>query len=177
MFIGKTYGFPVTILRYFNVYGTRQSLSNPYTGVSSIFMSRIKNDNIPIIYEDGLQTRDFVSVHDVVNANILALENPNSNYEAFNVGSGNPITIKSLAEQIFSLHNKKPEIKITNEFRKGDIRHCVADISKIKNILGWIPQINFLEGLREIFEWSKTQESEDKFEQADKELRDKGLVS
>ena len=177
MFLGKTYGFPVTILRYFNVFGTRQSLSNPYTGVSAIFMGRIKNNNIPLVYEDGLQTRDFISVHDVVDANILALENPSSNCEIFNVGSGNPVTIKFLAEQIYSLYNKKPNIKITNEFRKGDIRHCIADISKINTKLGWAPKISLQEGLKEIFKWSKTQESEDKFEQADKELRDKGLVS
>lgn len=176
LFLGKLYGFPITLLKCFNVFGPRQSLSNPYTGVSAIFMNRVKNNNIPIIYEDGLQTRDFISIHDVVEANILAMENEKANFEIFNVGSGNPITIKFLAEEIFSLYEKKPEMEITNKFRKGDIRHCIADIAKIKEKLGWKPKVSFKEGLKEIFEWSKTQKSEDKFEKADKELREKGLV-
>lgn len=177
MHVGKTYGFPVAILRYFNVYGPRQALSNPYTGVSAIFMNRVKNNNPPMIYEDGLQTRDFIFIDDVVEANILAMENPNANYEIFNVGSGVPLTIKSLAEKIYKLCGKEPRVNITQEYRKGDIRHCIADTSKIREKLGWQPKFSFESGLKQLFEWSLSEKSEDNFDKADKELREKGLLS
>jgi len=175
IFLGKLYGFPVTILRYFNVCGSRQSLSNPYTGVSAIFMSRIKEGNTPVIYEDGLQTRDFVSVHDVVEANILAIGN-NANYEIFNVGSGTPVSIKEVAEEIYKVSNKEPKMKIAGKFRKGDIRHCISDNSKIRKILGWEPKINFKDMVQEVYKWSLSEKSEDKFSQASRELNERGLV-
>ncbi len=132
LLIGKTYSIPTVALRYFNVYGSRQSLSNPYTGVAAIFLSRIKNNNSPLIFEDGLQSRDFIHVSDIVNANILAMKNSNMNYNTFNVGTGKPTTVldvvKILTKTLGS--NIKPEI--VNKYRKGDIRHCYADISKIK---------------------------------------------
>jgi len=176
IFLGKLYNFPVVALKYFNVFGTRQSLSNPYTGVSAIFMNRVKNGNIPVIYEDGMQTRDFISVHDVVDANILAMSNPRADYHIFNIGSGKPVTIKSLAEKVCILYGKMPKIEVNNQFRKGDIRHCIADTSKAKSCLGWKPRVSFDEGLKEIYAWAKTQESQDNFERADRELRDKGLI-
>lgn len=176
LMIGKTYGINAVSLRYFNVFGTRQSLSNPYTGVSAIFMSRIKNSNPPVIYEDGLQTRDFISVKDIASANITAMESNASNFESFNVGSGNPVTIKSVAETLIELHKSNVGPEITKKFRKGDVRHCFADNSKIKSKLGWKPEVSFREGLKEIIEWSATVKAEDKFEQAAKELREKGLA-
>ncbi len=176
LMIGKTYGINAVALRYFNVFGTRQSLSNPYTGVSAIFMSRIKNSHPPVVYEDGLQTRDFISVNDIASANIIAMESNAANFEAFNVGSGNPITIKSVAETLIELHKSKVKPEITNGFRKGDVRHCFADISKIKSKLGWKPKISFGEGMKGIIDGSATVKAEDKFEQAAKELKEKGLA-
>lgn len=176
LMIGKAYGIPAVSLRYFNVYGPRQSLSNPYTGVAAIFMSRIKNDHKPVIYEDGLQTRDFVSVHDVVGANIIAMENDKADYKTFNVGAGVPLTIKSIAEVLAKLYGKKIKPDITNKFRKGDVRHCYADIGDIKKVLGWEPKVSFEEGMRELIEWSRTAESVDKFDDAVAELKERGLV-
>jgi len=174
--IGKTYGIPSVALRYFNVYGPRQSLSNPYTGVAAIFMSRLKNNKPPQIFEDGLQTRDFVSVKDIVQANVLALDKNAANYETFNVGTGDIYTILKLSEILANIFGKDIKPKITYKFRKGEIRHCFADISKIKNKLGYAPKINFEDGMKELVEWARTVESVDKVNQAEQELRDKGLL-
>lgn len=175
LMVGKTYGIPTVALRYFNVFGPRQSLSNPYTGVTAIFMSRIKNDHRPVIYEDGLQTRDFVSVHDVVQANILAMKKSSADYEAFNVGTGTAVSIKKVAEVLAGLYGKNITPEITGKFRKRDVRHCVADISKIKKI-GYRPEITFEEGIKELAAWAQDQEAMDKFHVADMELRKKGLL-
>ncbi len=173
--IGQTYGIPAVALRYFNVYGPRQSLSNPYTGVAAIFISRIKSDHSPIIFEDGLQTRDFVSVHDVARANIIAMEDESlSGY--YNIGAGQPRTIRGIAELLNSLYGKDIYPEITGKFRKGDIRHCIADISKAKSRFGYEPQTAFEDGMRELIEWSTTAESLDKFEEARHELQKRGLV-
>ena len=172
---GATYNIPAIALRYFNVYGPRQSLSNPYTGTAAIFISRIKHDQPPVIFEDGLQTRDFVSVHDVVRANIAAMEDESlSGY--YNVGTGQPRTISGIAETLISLYNKEMTPEITGKFRKGDIRHCIANITKAKTSLGYEPQIQFEHGMRELIEWSETAESADKFEQARQELLQRGLL-
>lgn len=174
--IGKTYNIPAVALRCFNVYGPRQSLSNPYTGVAAMFMSRIKNDHSPVVYEDGLQTRDFISVHDVVRASIMAMESKKADYKVFNVGSGAPLTIKSIAEVLADLYGKKIKPDITNKFRKGDVRHCYADIGLIKKELGFQPKVSFQEGMRELIEWSRKTESVDKFDDAVAKLKEKGLV-
>jgi len=176
LMIGRTYGIPTVALRYFNVYGPRQSLSNPYTGVTAIFMSRIKNDKQPIIFEDGLQTRDFISVHDIVVANLLAMEHSSANYEIFNVGSGSPICIKDVAEILARLCGKKIKPNITNEFRKGDVRHCFADTSKISSKLDFKLNIKFEDGMRELIKWSDHAEAIDKFDQAAQELKEHGLI-
>lgn len=172
---GETYGVPSVALRYFNVYGPRQSLSNPYTGVAAIFISRIKHDHPPVVFEDGLQTRDFVSVHDIARANIMAMENESlaGNY---NIGTGQARSIKSIAETLISLYGKDIEPEITGKFRKGDIRHCVADISKSRETFGYSPQIKFEDGMKELMEWSATAESADKFDEAREELKKRGLV-
>ena len=174
--IGRAYGIPTVALRYFNVYGPRQSLNNPYTGVCAIFSSRIKNDNPPLIFEDGLQSRDFISVHDIVEANLLAMESTNANYEVFNVGTGKPTNIFEIAQTLIKLYNKGLKPEITNKFRAGDIRHCFADISKIKGKLGYKPEVDFEGGMKELVAWGEKEESEDKFDEAHEELLRRGLV-
>jgi len=174
--IGETYGIPSTAFRFFNVYGPRQSLSNPYTGVAAIFLSRIKNNNPPMIFEDGIQSRDFVSVHDIVQANMIALSNPASNYEVFNVGSGRQVSIKQVADILIKLNNSSVKTEITNKFRKGDVRHCFADITKISSKLDYTPKITFEEGMKELISWSKNEKAVDMVDKATEELKKKGLV-
>ena len=174
--IGKTYNLPVVSLRYFNVYGPRQSLSNPYTGVSAIFMSRIKNDHRPLLFEDGLQSRDFVSVHDIVEANMLAWKKEEADYRSYNVGTGKSMPILEMAEILNKLYGKKLKPEIASKYRKGDIRHCFSDISKIEEELGYSPSVSFEEGMKELIEWSRTAESTDMVDKATEELREKGLI-
>lgn len=176
--IGKAYEIPAIALRCFNVYGSRQTLSNPYTGVCAIFSARVLNNNNPIVFEDGLQSRDFIHIKDIVSANILAMEKDEANYEVFNVGTGERITILKIAQILIEKINPdkglKPKIK--NEFRKGDIRHCFADISKIRKILGFELAVNFKEGIDDLVDWVRKQTCEDKVEQALSELERRGLV-
>jgi dTDP-L-rhamnose 4-epimerase len=173
--IGATYGIPAVALRYFNVYGPRQSLSNPYTGVAAIFLSRIKHDRAPVIFEDGQQTRDFVSVHDIVQANLLAMEHTALS-GAYNIGNGAPRSILSMAETLIALCGKALTPEVTRAFRKGDIRHCVADITQAANVLGYAPRVTFEAGMQELRQWSTTAVSHDKFDEAREELRTRGLV-
>jgi len=173
--VGRAYGIPTVALRYFNIYGPRQALSNPYTGVCAIFSSRIKNNNPPIIFEDGLQTRDFISVHDIVKANILFMKKSRADYEMYNVGTGKPVSILDIANTLSKLYGKALKPEIVNKYRSGDIRHCFADISKIKK-LGFEPAVSFKEGMQELVEWGKTQIAEDKSETAYQELKERGLV-
>ncbi|MAG08766.1 nucleoside-diphosphate-sugar epimerase [Candidatus Woesearchaeota archaeon] len=174
--VGKTYGIPTTALRYFNVYGPRQSLSNPYTGVIAIFMSRIKNNNQPLVFEDGNQTRDFISVHDIVDATLLVMKSKSADYDVFNIGTGRPTSIKRVAEVVARLCGKEIMPNITKKFRKGDIRHCIADVSKIKSKLGFEPKTEFEEGVKEIIEWSSNVEAKDMVDKATNELKEKGLI-
>lgn len=176
LMIGRTYDIPAVSLRYFNAYGPRQSLSNPYNGVLAIFISRLKNSHNPIIFEDGLQTRDLVSIHDIVRVNMLAMEQEQANYETFNVGSGIPYSIRGLAEQTAEYLGKDIMPDVTMQFRKGDVRHCIADISKVQKRLGFVPQTTFEEGINEVIEWSGTVHAEDRFDEATKEWKEKGLV-
>ena len=173
---GKAYGIPSVALRYFNVYGPRQSLSNPYTGVAAIFMSRIKNNHAPLIFEDGSQSRDFVSVHDIVQANLLAMDSTAADYENFNVGTGNQVSIKQVADILLRLYGKQIKSEVNGKFRKGDIRHCFSDITKIKKALGYVPKVNFEQGMQELIAWAANAEAVDKVEQATAELERKGLM-
>jgi len=173
--IGHAYGIPTVALRYFNIYGPRQALSNPYTGVCAIFSSRIKNNNPPIIFEDGMQTRDFISVHDIVRANILVMEKSKADYEMFNVGTGEPVSIFDIAHTLSELYGKDIKPEVVNKYRSGDIRHCYADISKIRK-LGFKPSVSFENGMRQLVEWGMTQEAEDRSDAAYQELKEKGLV-
>jgi dTDP-L-rhamnose 4-epimerase len=174
--IGKTFGIPTVALRYFNIYGTRQSLSNPYTGVAAIFISRLKANRNPVIFEDGYQSRDFVSVHDIVEANLAVMDDSKADYEIFNVGSGESITIKDLAELIISTYGSSANVEITNQYRKGDIRHCFGDLTKIAKQIGWKPRVDRTEGLRELIAWSETAESKDTFDEAARILKQKGVI-
>ncbi len=174
--IGRAYGIPTVALRFFNVYGSRQALSNPYTGVCAIFESRIQNDSPPVIFEDGQQTRDFVSVQDIVQACLLAAEKPRATYEAINVGSGKPTTVLEIAKVLMKLHGKELSLRVENAYRAGDVRHCIADISLAREVLGYEPRISLEEGLREFVEWSHHTEAEDRLEEAHQELEKRGLV-
>ena len=176
--IGRAYGLPTVALRYFNVYGPRQALSNPYTGVCAIFSCRIKNNNPPLIFEDGMQSRDFVSVYDIVAANVLAMEKTKANYGTYNVGTGQPVTIREIARVLTGRYGEKIKTIITNKYREGDIRHCYADITKI-SALGYKPTVKFEEGMQELAEWVNAQPScnvEDRFAMAQKELEKRKLA-
>jgi dTDP-L-rhamnose 4-epimerase len=169
--ISLNYGFafniPTAALRYFNVFGPRQSLNNPYTGVCAIFSSRIKNKNPPTIYEDGKQIRDFIYVEDIARANVLCLEKI-KDIDFFNVCSGNPTNILKIAETLIELHDSNVEPKITEKFRVGDIRHIFGDFSKIKKKLGFTAKVPLRKGFEKLIEWSETQQAVDKFEEAEK---------
>jgi len=173
----KAYNIPVTALRFFNVYGTRQSLSNPYTGVMAIFSSRLLNNRPPLIFEDGNQMRDFVHVKDVAKACRLAFEIPGSNQEVFNIGSGESYTISSLSRILAKTMGKEDiEPEITGEYRVGDIRHCFADISKANRILGYSPEISLEAGMKELAEWLESQFAVDHVDKAKAELSSRGLT-
>lgn len=176
LLVSKIYNIPCTVLRGFNIYGPRQSLSNPYTGVVAIFISRLKNNQPAVIYEDGLQTRDFVSVHDVVNTFILAMNKDQAKYQIFNIGSGVGTTIFEIAKTLANLLGKSNLIKVNQNYRKNDIRHCFADITKAKTLLGWSPRVTLKDGLEELIKWSSLEKASDKFSQAEKELKDKGII-
>lgn len=173
---GRAYGIPTVALRYFNVYGPRQSLNNPYTGVAAIFSSRIKNGNAPLVYEDGIQSRDFTNVKDIAQANMVVMNSSNANYEAFNVGTGMQATINDIAITLAKLYGTDIKPEIVNGYRAGDIRHCYADISKLKAI-GYEPSVPFESGMGVLVDWGKTVTAEDKSAEAHKELLEKGLVS
>jgi dTDP-L-rhamnose 4-epimerase len=177
LLIGRAYNIPTVALRFFNVYGPYQALSNPYTGVLAIFASRLLNNNRPMIFEDGDQRRDFVSVHDVANACCLALSNEALATEVFNIGSGENVTVREVAQQVAAAVGKEHiEPEITGKYRVGDIRHCFADISKARRLLGYEPQVRFADGLTELAEWLEGEAAEDKVEQAGAELAARGLT-
>ena len=174
--VGRAYKIPTVAFRYFNVYGTRQALSNPYTGVCAIFSSRLLNDQAPTIFEDGEQSRDFVHVSDIVRANMLALETNNGDYESINIGTGRATSVKQIAELLARGLGKDIEPEIVGKYREGDIRHCVADISKAKDLLGYEPRVSLEDGLTELLDWLGEQDAEDRVEAATAELSQKGLV-
>lgn len=173
--IGISYRIPTAALRFFNVYGPRQSLSNPYTGACAIFSSRIKNKKAPLIYEDGLQTRDFIDVKDIVRSSILVMNNEKADYRVFNVGTGKAITIGNVAKTLIDLYGENIEPEIANHYRVGDIRHCYADIGKIKEI-GFTPKIKLKEGLKNLVEWGRESVAVDKTEEANVELEKRKLT-
>lgn len=177
LMMGRAYDIPTVALRFFNVYGPRQALSNPYTGVLAIFASRYLNDNPPLIFEDGRQKRDFVSVHDVARACRLALEEPEAADTVFNVGSGRAYTIREVAERMGRVLGKSHiEPTITESYRMGDIRHCFADITRAHRVLGYTPEVSFDEGLTELAEWLEGRTAKDRVDGASEELAERGLT-
>jgi dTDP-L-rhamnose 4-epimerase len=172
---GAAYDVPVVAPRFFNAYGPRQALSNPYTGVLAIFAARLLNGRAPRIFEDGGQTRDFVSVHDVARACVLALHDDGADGRAFNVGSGSPIAIRELAVRLAQLLGVDVEPETTGEYRVGDIRHCYADISLARETLGFEPQVSLDDGIAELAEWLRGQTAEDRVDDAAAELARRGL--
>jgi dTDP-L-rhamnose 4-epimerase len=173
---GTAYGGPTTALRFFNVYGPGQSLSNPYTGVAAIFMSRIKNGQAPGIFEDGRQTRDFISVHDIVQGCMLALTKKAANNQVFNVGTGKATSVLELAERLIRIFGSRVKPKAFHTFRKGDIRHCYADNTRICEVLGFRPRVDLDSGMRELIEWAHGIKAVDGFEKAHRELKKRKLV-
>jgi dTDP-L-rhamnose 4-epimerase len=178
LIIGKAYGIPTVALRFFNVYGPRQALSNPYTGVLAIFASRLLNKRPPLIFEDGRQRRDFVHVRDVARACALALETTRGIGDVFNVGSGQSRTILSIADD-FARVLGRPGLAphITGKYRVGDIRHCFADGTKTRTELGFAPSVDFREGLEELAEWVAGQVPRDSVDAATAALESRGLVA
>jgi len=174
---GRAYSIPTVALRFFNVYGTRQALSNPYTGVLAIFASRLLNGNPPLIYEDGRQRRDFVHVSDVARACRLALEVEEARDQVFNVGSGRQYTVLEIAASMAEVLGRKGmQPEITGRYRVGDIRHCVADITLARRVLGYEPQMPLERGLIELSSWLKGQVASDRVAQAREELAARGLT-
>jgi dTDP-L-rhamnose 4-epimerase len=174
--IGRAYGIPTVALRYFNVYGPRQALSNPYTGVAAIFSSRLLNGNPPLIFEDGLQSRDFVHVSDIVRANVLAMQNGRADYGVFNIGTGRPLTVLDVAYALSEALGVVIGPAIVGKFREGDIRHCYSDISKARRVLGYEPRVVFEDGISDLVKWVGMQESQDLVERATGELDKRGLT-
>jgi dTDP-L-rhamnose 4-epimerase len=177
LMIGRAYNIETVALRFFNAYGPRQALSNPYTGVLAIFASRLLNGNGPRIFEDGYQRRDFVSVYDVAQACRLALEVPGVAGEVFNVASGRVYTVREIAERMAAALGKshiRPEI--SGKYRVGDIRHCFADIGKARAMLGYEPRVNLDDGMTELAAWLEGQAAVDRVAQASAELSSRGLT-
>ena len=174
---GVAYGIPAVALRFFNTYGPRQALSNPYTGVMAIFSGRLLNQQPPIIYEDGQQSRDFIHVRDIVQGLLLAMERPEADYQVFNLGTGVPTSVLEIAEML-SEHLTGGEIKpeIRNQFRAGDIRHCYSDVTAARRLLGFEPSISLADGLEDLLAWVREQSAEDRFDQVERELATKSLV-
>ncbi len=177
LLFGRTYEIPVVALRYFNIYGTRQSLSNPYTGVAAIFASRLLNQKAPVIFEDGKQMRDFVSVRDIVQANLLAMENSGADGKALNIGSGDPVTIREVAGALSQALGVQVPAEITGKYRAGDIRHCFGDITAALQLLGYRPQTTLKQGLEELVTWLESQQAGDSLDQAMQQLSTHGLVA
>src|SRR5215212_7635688 len=173
---GDAYRVPTVALRFFNVYGPRQALSNPYTGVLAIFASRVLNGKPPLVYEDGGQRRDFVNVKDVARACLLALERDGADGRAVNVGSGRSVTVTEIGRKLGEVLGAEIEPKVTGTFRTGDIRHCFADITLARELLGFEPRVELEDGMAELAEWLATQSPEDRVEGAAKELAPRGLA-
>lgn len=173
----KSLGISAIALRYQNVYGPGQSLSNPYTGILSIFSTRILNNNPINIFEDGKESRDFVFIEDVVDATILAIHDKTIDTDFFNVGSGQSTSVQTVADSLKRLYQSDVSVGVSGNYRLGDIRHNKADISKIKKALGFSPKVTFENGLQQFVEWVKKQDiKSDNYENSINEMKDKGLM-
>jgi dTDP-L-rhamnose 4-epimerase len=173
---GHAYGLPAVALRFFNIYGSRQALSNPYTGVAAIFSGRMLAGEAPLIYEDGQQQRDFVHVSDIVQGIRLAIESASADYQVLNVGTGRPISVVGVGQALAHELGWTGGFEITGKFRAGDIRHCFADISRIQRLLGYQPRVTFEDGVRELVTWVAGQQAGATGGDAHAQLAAHGLV-
>jgi dTDP-L-rhamnose 4-epimerase len=173
---GEAYRIPAVALRYFNVYGPRQALGNPYTGVAAIFSCRLLSGNPPLVFEDGLQSRDFVHVRDIARANLLALTSDKASGHAINVGSGQPTSLRRLIEILAEQLGKKVNPTYLSQFRAGDVRHCFADLGRARELLGYEPAVPFEKGVEDLCAWARGQTPLDGGEQARSELARRGLI-
>ncbi len=175
--VGRAHGIPTIALRYLNTYGSRQALSNPYTGVAAIMSARLLNGRAPTVFEDGGQLRDLTHVSDVVRANLAAADaGDTALYEALNIGTGRSVSIKEIARALARGLDRAIEPEVTGEYREGDIRHCYADVSKAKALLGWEARVRFDDGARELAEWARDERPVDHTERANAELRAMRLI-
>ncbi len=174
--VGAAYGIPTVALRFFNVYGERQALSNPYTGAAAIFSSRLLNDRAPLVFEDGNQTRDFIDVRDIARCCTLALEREGADGRTLNVGTGKPTSILEVARAIARGLGKEIEPEIVGKYRAGDIRHCYADTRSAGELLGFRAEIPFEAGLQDLLAWLEGQEAQDSVDAARKALVVRGLA-
>ena len=175
--IGRAYAIPSTAMRFFNVYGTRQALSNPYTGVAAIFSARLLNGRAPVVFEDGRQSRDFVHVDDVSRAVCAALAPGAADGEAVNVASGRGVSVAEIAETLARALGSDLEPEIRNEYRAGDIRHCFGDPSRARELLAWQPAVDLVDGMGELASWLGSQTAVDRVAEATAALVDRGLAS
>jgi dTDP-L-rhamnose 4-epimerase len=176
LIFGAAYGIPTVALRFFNTYGTRQALSNPYTGVLAIFASRLLNDRPPLVFEDGLQRRDFVSVSDVARACRLALQTDGADGRALNIGTGREVTVLEIAVKLAEVLDTDLEPEVTGKYRAGDVRHCFADVSLARELLGYEPQVELEEGMAQLADWLQGQVADDRVDAATAELAARGLT-
>ncbi|AZO93483.1 NAD-dependent epimerase/dehydratase family protein [Halocella sp. SP3-1] len=176
MIVGKSINLPVVAFRFQNVYGPGQSLKNPYTGILSIFSTRIKNGNDLNIFEDGLETRDFVYIDDVTDAIILGIKSDKANFQSFNVGSGEKTDVLTVANTLKEKYRSNVNINVSGNYRLGDIRHNLGDLTKIRNLLGYEPEVKFTEGISNFVDWVEMQDVEDdNYETSIEEMKRKGL--
>jgi dTDP-L-rhamnose 4-epimerase len=173
---GRAYGVPTTALRFFNVYGPRQALSNPYTGVAAIFASRLLNDRAPVIFEDGAQSRDFVHVSDIVAGIEAALDPARADGAALNLGTGRSISVLDVAAVLSDGLGAKLQPEVLGDYRAGDIRHCFGSIDQARELLGYAPQVVFEDGMRELSTWLAGQNAVDRVDEATAALRSRGLA-
>lgn len=174
--VGAAYGIPTVALRFFNVFGARQALSNPYTGVAAIFASRLLNDRPPLVFEDGRQSRDFIDVRDIARGCTLALTTAGADGEAVNLGTGVPTSVLDVAQVLALGLGKDIEPELPGQYRAGDVRHCYADPGRAKELLGFETEIAFEDGMRDLLEWLEGQEASDGVDAAYEALAERGLA-
>jgi dTDP-L-rhamnose 4-epimerase len=178
MTVCPTLGIEAVALRYQNVYGPGQSLKNPYTGILSIFSTRILNGNPVNIFEDGRESRDFVYIDDVVEATRLALFRDAAQSQVFGIGSGVATDVLTVAKTLVAMYQRDVPVEVTGAFRAGDIRHNICDLSKARNLLGFVPRVDFATGIQRFVHWVQTQEvQQDSYESSIRELAEKGLFN
>jgi dTDP-L-rhamnose 4-epimerase len=173
---GRAYGVATFALRFFNVYGPRQALSNPYTGVAAIFLGRLLNGNEPLVFEDGEQSRDFVDVRDVARCVVLAAESGAGGVHVLNVGTGRRTTVNGVGESLAASLGLSIAPRRLGRYRAGDVRHCIADPTRARDVLGFQSERTFEQGLPALIEWCKGEKPVDRVEASLAELKEKGLV-